>query len=743
MKFNNTFGYFIIAIALFAQYSFAQPVNPKDKSIPKSKYVDPFIGTGGNGHTFPGAVVPFGMLQFSPDNLHLADWASCSGYNWNDSTLLGFSLTHLSGTGAHDLGDIRLLPFSGDFESLERLSLLEKGDRIFNPIGTTFTHKNEEASPGFYRLSYNMPTEITVELTAAIRSGIMQFSSVKDRNLYLDLRHGLGGDDVIASEIKQVNETTFIGYRQSKGWGPDVKICFAIQFPFAPNKTRVLLDGKDVIEKSATYAGRDLRAVFYFGKGEPMQVKVGISSVGPEEALKNLESEIGNKKFNRVYADAADAWEKELSQFTLEGATNAQKRTFYTAVYHSLQEPTMYADADNRYRGMDRKIHKGSYPHYSIFSLWDTYRGFHPLHQIMSPKLSKDWVYSLIDQADQMKRLPVWTLHSSETNCMIGFHSVPVITDYFLLNPTDTALPRALKMVNQTLVSSEDWIDDFLLNGYKAYDLTLESVSKTLELSYDYHCAGLLAKLAGEKEWQAKYEKISTSYLNLWDKDAQFFMPKDSVGNWKRPFDPYDATIAGTAYTEGNGFQYLWSVQHNMPKLIELLGGPKATEARLDTFFFGKTRITGNAPPDVSGLIGTYAHGNEPSQHIAYLYNLIGKPEKAAKIIRKICNEFYTDKTDGIIGNDDCGQMSAWYILNAMGFYPMNPVGGTFNLASPLFKKITWNLPNGKTVTVIHNKAKNQKPTWKWNGKAITNYEITRAMLLQGGTLECNSSLGF
>jgi len=292
------------------------------------------------------------------------------------------------------------------------------------------------------------------------------------------------------------------------------------------------------------------------------------------------------------------------------------------------------------------------------------------------------------------------------------------------------------------LVSNEDWIDDFLYNGYKASDLTLESVSKTLELSYDYHCAGLLAKLAGEKVWEEKYKKIALSYLNLWDKEAKFFMPKDSTGKWVRPFDPYNASLAQTAYTEGNGFQYLWSVQHDMPKLVELLGGAKATETRLDTFFFGKTRITGNAPPDVTGLMGTYAHGNEPSQHIAYLYNLIGKPEKCAQICRKVCDEFYTDKPDGIIGNDDCGQMSAWYIWNAIGMYPMNPVGGELELACPLFKELTWKLPNGKTLVVKHLKGKNAKPKWAFNSKAITNYKIQRNQLLEGGVLECVSSLG-
>jgi len=704
-----------------------------------TQYIDPFIGTGGNGHTFPGAVVPFGMLQFSPDNVHLSDWASCSGYNWNDSTLLGFSLTHLSGTGAHDLGDIRLLPFNGDFAKLPRLSLAEKNDLIFNPVGTSFLHKDEKASAGYYKLSYNMPQPVQVELTAGLRTGIMRFQTAKERNLYLDLRLGLGRDEVLSSELKQIDARTFVGYRQSKGWGGDVLVHFAIEFEQAPSKLEVLSGGNIVQPRDGAFNGRDLRSLFYFGTGPAMQIKVGISSVGEAEALANLKDELKNKDFDAIHKEAVASWEKELSPFKIQGASVKEQRTFYTALYHALQEPVLYSDKDGRYRGMDKKIHQSKHPQYAIFSLWDTYRAFHPLHEILKPELSKDWVYSLINEAAEFKRLPVWTLHSSETNCMIGFHSVPVITDYFTLYPSDTALQRALRVVNTTLISNEDWIDDFLYNGYKASDLTLESVSKTLELSYDYHCAEVLSKLAGNKEYEAKYKKIADSYLNLWDKDAGFFMPKDSVGRWVRPFDPYNASLEQTAYTEGNGFQYLWSVQHNPAKLIELLGGTKAAEARLDTFFFGKTRITGNAPPDVSGIMGTYAHGNEPSQHVAYLYNLVGRPDKCAMICNKVCHEFYTDKLDGIIGNDDCGQMSAWYIWNAIGMYPLDPVGGVYELACPLFKKITWSLPGGKTIQIEHIKGTNKNPEWTWNGKPINNFKMNRLELLKGGILICKS----
>jgi len=728
-------------LTLFALSLPSLALQVKAQNANLTQYVDPFIGTGGNGHTFPGAVMPFGMLQFSPDNLHLADWASCSGYNWNDTTLLGFSLTHLSGTGAHDLGDIRLLPFTGTFEALPRLSLREKNDLVFSPIGTTFTHKNEKAEAGFYSLKYNLPKPVDVLLTAGLRTGIMKFHAEGEQNLYLDLRLGLGRDQVIMSSLSQIDEQTFIGYRQSKGWAGNVKIYFAIQFDRKPLSFQIINGNAVVKQPFKNVESTEIQALYFFGAGTPVNVKVGISSVGEQEALFNLKDEIGNKSFETVRNEAKQAWEKELAPFQIQGASKSELRTFYTALYHSLQEPVLYSDKDGRYRGMDGKIHKAKQPTYSIFSLWDTYRGFHPLHEILNPERTRDWVYSLIAEAEENKRLPVWTLHSSETNCMIGFHSVPVITDYFLQNPTDTALPRAFAAINATLFSKEDWIDDFLIVGYKARDITLESVSKTLELSYDYHCGELMAGLVKDKVWQEKYNKVSKSYLNLWHKEAGFFMPKDSIGTWVKPFDPYDASIANTAYTEGNGFQYLWSVQHNMPKLIELLGGAKDTEARLDTFFFGKTRITGNAPPDVSGLMGTYAHGNEPSQHIAYLYNLIGKPEKCAKICHTICTDFYHDKPDGIIGNDDCGQMSAWYIWNVLGMYPMNPAGGEYQLACPLFPQIKWKLPNGKTITIIHKKAKNAAPSWKWNGKSIANYAIQRNMLLEGGTLECTSQL--
>ncbi|KJY94734.1 GH92 family glycosyl hydrolase [Pseudoalteromonas piscicida] len=736
-----------------------------------TQWVDTFIGTGGDGHTFPGAVVPFGMVQLSPDTDNPMRGVSpqpeiykrCAGYHYDDHTIVGFSHTHFSGTGHSDLGDLLIMPMTGEVK-------LDAGTAENPDIGyrSRFSHDQEWSEPGYYGVDL-LDYGVKAEVTATTRVGMHKYSfnKAKQGHVLLDLTSAIYNFEskVIWSDTRKINDTTLVAYRATNGWARNRQMYFAIEFskPITDyqfynldnNRYRCMnCLGKDskhsTIENTAVKmtAGKAVKFVASFDDLDetPLLVKVGLSAVSRKNALENLKTEVPNWDFDTVRANAKSQWANYLDKVDVEG-TKAQKRQFYTALYHALQAPNIYQDVNGQYRGVDGEIHDGKgFEHYTLFSLWDTYRALHPLLTYIDPDRVSGMIQSMLVHYQQSyeKMLPIWSFHAHETWTMIGYHAVSVIADAYLKGIRDYDIDLAVEAIENTANNPVyDAIPEYKKFGYVPMDVLPESISITLEYAYDDFAIARMYEAMGNTSKAKDYYRRAMSYKNVFNKETGYMQGLDSKGNWDPEFDPFEAKYMGP-YTEGNAKQYSFYVPHDVAGLIELMGGDDAFEARLDALF--DTHLSEEMikeHEDIAGLIGNYAHGNEPSHHIAYLYNYAGKPWRTQERIRQIMDTLSSDKPDGLAGNDDVGQMSAWYIFSAMGFYPVAPGDLSYAIGAPQVPEVTLKLANGKAFKTVakgfSDKNKYIKSI-KLNGKPLNRSYITHNDIMNGGTLEYQMS---
>jgi predicted alpha-1,2-mannosidase len=711
-----------------------------------TRYADPFVGTGGHGHTFPGAVMPFGMIQLSPDT-RLRGWDGCSGYHYSDTIIYGFSHTHLSGTGCLDYGDVLLMPTMGK---------VRFGHKNYS---SSFSHSNETATPGYYAVLLNKH-HIKAELTATKRTGLHKYTFPKSdhSNIILDLNHR---DWVRSAEISINGDREITGHRYSSSWADKQHIYFVIQFSKPFKKAGISKGG--VVSQSRHAKGLLLRSFVSFETtdGEVIYARVGISAVSVEGARKNLEAEQPGWDFDKVRTDARNDWNKELGKVAVESSDTSVMRTFYSSMYHVMTSPYLYQDVDGKYRGQDQKIHEGKgYEQYTVFSIWDTYRALHPLLTLIDRKRTGDFINSFLSQYEQGGLLPVWELAGCETNCMTGYHSVSVINDAFQKGIANFNAAEALEAMKKSATSTKKQIfhyrkgksfsqlfslysytagwDDYGKYGYIRYKSGIQSVSKTLEYAYDDWCIAQMAKKLNKTEDYNFYIKRALNYKNLLDTVTGFMRAKQKV--FERRFDPYAVTLR---YTEGNAWQYSFYVPQDISGQMKMLGSRERLATMLDSLFNTSSVLHGRKVPDVTGLVGQYAHGNEPSHQIAYEYNYTGQPWKTQSRVRNIMTTMYRDQPNGLEGNDDCGQMSAWYVFSAIGFYPVCPGSDEYVIGSPVVDKAVMHFENGKsfTVRVVNNSKSNiYIASAKLNGANYSRSYLKYDDIAKGGELEFTMS---
>lgn len=727
MKYKN------LCLALYS-IVFCTAVNAQDFT----QYVNPFIGTGGNGHVFPGATLPFGAVQLSPDQ-KTTTWEYCSGYRYLDSTILGFSHTHLSGTGVGDLGDILLMPYLG-----------KKPDTLLYPGKSSFSHAQEKASPGYYQVLLN-PSQINVQLTTTERVGLHKYSFPKSTQamVYIDLKHKIYSDwgKITESEITKENDTTFTGYRLvTQAWAPARMVYFVIRT--SKPITTSYFNNKNTDVKNAQLEkgivkirSQNVQVNLQFNtlNNPNILIKVALSTVSLNNAKINLQ-EIPHWDFDVVAKQAKEKWNSYLKRAKIE-ADEKTKTIFYTALYHTFIQPNQLADKDSSYYGPNYAVQKsktGNY--YSTFSLWDTYRSTHTLYTLFTPERVPDMVNTLLQHHQTNGYLPIWTLGGTENHCMIANHAVPVIVEAINKGFANINANQAYEAIKASLTTDHQgsYLNQWKYNtkGYMAADSTGgSSVSKTLEFAYDDWCAAQLAKKLGKVTDYNFFLNRSNFYKNHFNKQYNMMWPKKADGSWL-VWDKYKTDYAGP-YTEGNAWQYIWAVQHDPYGLISLFPNKQACINKLDSTFTDNTKITGNVG-DVTGIIGQYAHGNEPSHHTAYMFNFLGQPWKTQKWVRQILATQYHNQPDGLSGNEDCGQMSSWYVLSAMGFYPFNPANGIYILGSPALSKATLTLgKNTFTIATQNFSAKNiYVKAIKLNGKPYTKTYIKHSDMVAGGQLQ-------
>lgn len=702
-------------------------------------YVDPFIGTGrvdgalsGNNH--PGATVPFGMVQLGPDTHPAPDWFNASGYDYNDTRIYGFTHTRLSGTGASDLIDISVFPTTSG-----------------TATSSAFSHDNETASPGYYSVMLD-DEGIRAEMTATTRGGIHRytFPDGAQANILVDLERsaqkGSWDRKIVNSQIRMVSPTMMTGYRVITGWAKLRKVYFAVEFS-EPVVEAVLTDGGTVRAGASVVNGRDLKALLKFdAPSRKVEMKVGLSAVSTENALENLRVETSGKSFDTIRAEADKAWDKELGRIEVEGEPEKMK-IFYTALYHTMFQPNTFSDINGQY--MTPVYTVGQLPEgetqYTTFSLWDTYRAAHPLYSLILPGRNADFVNSMLRHYDAYGYLPIWHLWGQDNYCMIGNHAIPVVVDAVLKGTPGIDPERAWEAVMQSSVNSHpnSPFDVWEKYGYMPEPLQTQSVSITLEMAYNDWCVARLAEHLGKTAEARRFSRRAEFYRNLYDASTGFFRAKDEHGDFIEPFDPlkYGAN-GGYPYTEGNAWQYFWYVPHDVEAFVGLAGGKKAFERKLDTFFT-LADSSGEKNDNISGQIGQYAHGNEPSHHVAYLYNDVDAPAKCRRMVARIMDKMYNTSTSGYAGNDDCGEMSAWYVFSAMGFYPVNPASGEYYLGVPAFDRVALHLPNGKTFTVTRSGkgsanqplAASEVKQTRLDGKPYKQLRITHDTILSGSEL--------
>ena len=683
-------------------------------------FVNTFIGTGGHGHTYPGVSMPFGMVQLSPDT-RLEGWDGCGGYHYTDSIIYGFSHTHLSGTGISDYGDILLMPTVGEIELNNGFNKSKTSELAINELGysSRFSHENEIAQAGYYQVLLE-DYDINVELTSSVRAGIHRYSfpSGKQSNVILDLKHR---DKLLDYQINVIDSNTIIGYRHSTEWARDQRIYYFLKFSSPIIKT-TFNDEKDVVGLS-------------FGElKKPLLVKASISAVDTAGAIANS-NEIIDWDFDRVKKEAQNTWNNELSKIEITTNSNSKKEIFYTALYHSSLNPNTYKDINDNYLGMDLKKHSTKDNHYTIFSLWDTFRATHPLFTIINVEKTNEFIRTLLRQYQDGGRLPIWELAANYTDCMIGYHAIPVIVDAYIKGIRDWDAELALEAMIKSAQNDKFGLQAYKKNGFIKASDEPESVSKNLEYAYDDWCIAIMADSLGKDSIAEIFYKRAQYYKNLYDPKSGFFRGKNAY-SWFGPFKPEEVNFN---YTEANAWQYSLFTPQDISGHIDLKGGAKNYERHLDSMFLSKIKTTGRHQPDVTGLIGQYAHGNEPSHHMAYLYNYIGKPSKTQQYVARILNEQYSENPDGLSGNEDCGQMSSWYVLSSLGFYPVTPGHDYYAIGTPLFKEATINLENNNSFTIKARNVSDQNiyiQSAKLNGENYNKSFLKHTSILEGGMLE-------
>ncbi|MBT3209736.1 MAG: glycoside hydrolase family 92 protein [Bacteroidetes bacterium] len=732
--------------------------------IDYTQYVNPFIGTSKMGHVFPGATAPFGMVQLSPqtnfvemfqkDGTYNSEtYEYCAGYQYRDSIIIGFAHTNFSGTGHSDLGDFLVMPTTGN-SILEPLKTKDGNKGFYS----TFTHETEEASPGLYKVdlkSYG----ITAQLTASERVGFHKytFPESEEAHIILDMVYNIYHHDNknIWTFIRVENDSLVTGYRQTKGWARDKKVFFVMQFSKAfksyghKKYDDVKYDGFyrrfNQSENFPEMAGKDIRAYFNFDteKDEQINIKFALSSVSTAGALQNLKSEIPHWNFNKTYEETKAKWNKELSKIDVITLSENDKITFYTAMYHSSLSPILYEDVDGRYRGLDQNIHQSKgFTNYSIFSLWDTYRALHPLFNIIQPKRNNDMIKSMLAHHNESvhNMLPIWSHYANENWCMIGYHATSVIADAMAKDVGDFDRRRALQAsINTANVNYFDGLGDYIEYKFVADDKSHSSVSKTLEYAYNDWCIAQMAKIVGDDSIEEEFLKRAEYYKNVFDTKTGYMRPKLSDGTFRKNFDPMDTH--GQGFIEGNAWNYGLYVPQNIDKMISMMGGNEQFSQHLDSLFTMQIEdkyITKHEDITRDGIIGNYVHGNEPGHHIPYLYNWTGHPQKTQERVRMIMRTMYDSSVEGLCGNDDAGQMSAWYVFSSLGFYPVTPGFPYYAIGSPLIRKATIHLDNGKTLIIKANNQSEENVFIKSvsvNGKVLENSFLSHQDIINGGEI--------
>ena len=731
MRLNNLFGLFLSLSSFLCSFTACVPAGTEGQAECLADCVNPFIGTDFTGNTYPGAQVPFGMVQLSPDN-GLPGWDRIAGYFWPDSTIAGFSHTHLSGTGAGDLYDISFMPVMLPYREAEA------------PLGihSKFSHEEESASAGYYKVRLS-DYDIQVELTATPRCGVQRYTFPKgDAAVFLNLRKALNWDATVDAHVEQVDSVTIRGYRFSNGWAREQRVFFCTRFsrPLAMSldTAAILTGGKRT--GSSVIARFDFQAK----AGEQLVVSTALSGVSMDGAMHNLQAEVPEDDFDKCLAAAREAWDRQLGRIEVRCEDRDEKVKFYTALYHAMLAPTLYSDVDGAYLGPDRQEHRTKgWDNYGTFSLWDTYRAAHPLYTLVAPERVDDMVNSFIAFYEQNGRLPVWNMWASETDMMIGYHAVAVIADAYLKGIGGFDAEKALEACVAT-ANLDDYrgIGAYKKLGYVPYDLKDPhnaddwSLSKTLEYAYDDHCIARMAEKMGRTDIAEEFYRRAQNYRNVYNPETGFMQPRDSRGHFVEPFSPDDYT---PHICESNGWQYFWSVQHDVEGLIELAGGKERFAQKLDSMFTYHPGEDDELPIFSTGMIGQYAHGNEPSHHVIYLFNAVGQPWKTQQYAARVMHDLYLNTPAGLCGNEDCGQMSAWYVFSAMGFYPVDPVSGRYELGTPLYPEVKLHLADGKTFTVRANGVSRENcyvKSVKLNGVPYDKTYITHEQILSGGVME-------
>ena len=716
MKVRNIIHMACLAALLAACTS--QKENPVD-------FIDPFIGTGFHGHTYPGATVPFGAVQLSPDT-RAGNWDACAGYHYDDSTLTGFSHTHLSGTGCIDLGDLLIRPTTQTVDPSRQ--------PMYAPAA--FRHEDEKAEAGYYAVLLH-EEGIRAELTATAHTGVHRYTFPKESTptVIVDLKHSLDNEHIYESSLQVVNPHEMTGMRNTRGWSDNQRIYFVIQCSQPFEKATLVSNQKALEGKEAE--GTDLQALLKFKDhtSEPIVMKVGLSIVSVENARENLQAEVEGFDFDAVKQAAYHTWNDAVSAIKVEGGTEEQKTNFYTALYHSMVVPNVVSDVNGQYRRHDQTI--GQLPQgavqYSTFSLWDTFRAWNPMMTLIDTTLVTNMIHSFLHIYDASGELPLWPLSAGETGTMIGYHSASVIADAYMKGIRGFDAEKALEALVVSSEKNQKGADYYISKGFIPSNIKKESISCLLEFAYDDWCIAQLAQALGKQEIYDTYIRRSQQYLNVFDGATRFFRPKRMDGNWETPFNPNEV---GRAYTEATAWQYRFFVPHDVNGMVQLFGGKEAFTSALDDIFHTDAQVDGDLV-DITGLIGQYAHGNEPSHHIAYLYNYIGQPWKTQAMTRRLLDEMYAPTPEGIVGNEDCGQMSAWYILSSLGLYAVCPGSNEFTFTTPLFEKATLQLANGKTLTITANHPEKNLYIDKveLNGKEIETNFVTYEQLMGGGEL--------
>lgn len=715
---------FPVLFLFLAGYAGSAPKKVMQERL--TDFVNPFIGTSYHGHTYPGAAYPFGQIQLSPDN-GTQGWDWCSGYHYSDSIVAGFSHLHLSGTGIGDLADISFLPVTSDVTFKDG----EKNNDFVSRYAGKYSHSQEVAKPGYYAVTLKN-SGVKAEFTVTERAGLHRYSFPEngENNLIINLGFAINWDKPYQTSINIVDGTLVTGSRLSHGWAADQHVFFAVRFSSPVSKSEV-----------ANVGGNGRSVAFLKFSKKKVLAKVGVSSVSVENAIANLDASLPEWDFEATQKAASDAWEKELSKIRIQSNDLQQKTIFYTSLYHTMVAPALFSDSNGEFKGVKGDLQKATgYNRYTVFSLWDTYRALHPLFTLTQQPKVNDMVKSMLDHYKQTGLLPVWELEGNETFCMVGNHSIPVIAEALLKGIGDFDHQLAFEAMKVTSMHDRDGMGLYDKLGYMPADKIQQSVAKSLEVAIDDWCVAAVAKKLGKTDDAAYFGKRAESFRSYFDTKTGFMRGKLSNGQWTTPFDPAFSKHEGSDYTEGNGWQYLWLVPQNVPGLIELLGGKEPFADKLEQLFNVKEGVKGKeASSDISGLIGAYAHGNEPGHHTTFLFNYAGRAWRTQELNRQIQTTMYTDKPDGLCGNEDCGQMSAWYVFSAIGFYPVNPSDLKYQFGSPLVQEAKLEVAPGKYFTM---KAPMASFTNKYilavklNGEPLDRTFITHQEILDGGTLE-------